>query len=79
MSPLSKYEPEAFFLIGGLSADRLLSEGTPMPNRFFSAISHNTTRINHQVSASDRLRSDALQLQRNCILGHRRLNGLATT
>ena len=56
-----------------------VSERPPMPSRFFSAISHNTTRINHEASASDRLRSDALQLQRNCILGHRRLNGLATT
>jgi len=70
-----------FLLIGGLCADRLLSERTPTPGRSFSAISHNTTRVNHEVSASDRLWSDALQrrLKRNYLLGPRRLNGLATT
>ena len=70
-----------FLPIGALSADRLLSERTPTPCRFFSAISRNTTSVNPEVSASDRHRSNALQrrLQRDCIVSCRRPSGLVAT
>ena len=82
MSLLSQGTDQKLFLvIGRLSADRLLSERAPGASRFFSATSHNPARVNHEVSAPDRLRSDGLQrrLQHNYILGPRRLNGLVTT
>ena len=67
--------------IGALSVDRLLSERTLTPSRFLSAISRNTTSVNHEVSASDRRPSYASQrrLQLNCIVMRRRPSGLAAT